>query len=496
MLHFEPFYQEYERTLAAFQLAHSTIYFEQSTFAPKKGIPYSNEMLSRLSKQAFLIENNLETYEKIKDYYNRLEDGTLEKLEVKKRLTQLERNKNVPSDVYAHFVKVKADAELAWHEAKEMSDYEHFKPYFKELMKETLHLVEYNPSFNGSNAYNILLDKYESGTSQEMYDVFFDKIKEKLVPLIHEIQKQPQIDDSILHESYDIKRQKQFVEKILKFLNYDPTRTYLETTEHPFTHGLSHNDLRITTHYYENEVTKAPISTIHEFGHALYSLQMNPDFEGTLLNHCGAAAQESQSRFLENYIGRGKTFWKTMYPEFINIFPEFKNVDFESFYKMLNKVECSLVRTKADELTYPLHILIRYEIEKDIANKNVNYDTLPQVWADKYEEYLGVRPNNDADGILQDMHWSSDFYAYFPTYALGSAYAAQLYATMEKQINVNKAIEEHHFEIISNWLKENVHQYADTKSMAQIVEEVSGEPFNPDYYIDYLTNKYKAIYNL
>ena len=163
---------------------------------------------------------------------------------------------------------------------------------------------------------------------------------------------------------------------------------------------------------------------------------------------------------------------------------------------MINKVECSLVRTKADELTYPLHIMVRYEIEKEIAKGNVDFDQLPQIWADKYEEYLGVRPKNDSEGILQDMHWSSDFFAYFPTYALGSAYAAQIYATMEKQIDVDKVIKENHFEVISNWLKEHVHQYAATKSMAQIVEEVSGEPFNADYYINYLTKKYKDIYDI
>lgn len=495
MLKFEPFYYEYERTLDAFQLAHSTIYFEQSTFAPKKGIPYSNEMLSRLSKQAFMIENDPKMYQKINDYYQRMEEG-VEKLEVKKRLESLNRTKNIPSDVYANFIKVKADSELAWHEAKERSDYSHFKPYFKALMKATLQLVDYYPEFDGTNAYDVLLNKYEPGTSIQMYDAFFQKVKEKLVPLIREIQTKPAIDDSILHQSFDIERQKKFLKEVLQFLNYDPTCTYLETTEHPFTHGLSSHDLRITTHYFENEVIKAPISTIHEFGHALYSLQMNKDYEGTLLTHCGAAAQESQSRFLENYIGRSKAFWQVMYPKFKEIFPEFNTVPFDSFYKMINKVECSLVRTKADELTYPLHIMIRYEIEKDIANKKVDYDTLPQVWADKYEEYLGVRPTNDAQGILQDMHWSSDYFAYFPTYALGSAYAAQIYAAMEKEINVEQAIQENHFEYISQWLRKNVHQYGATKSMAQIVEQVSGEPFNPDYYINYLTKKYKDMYNL
>ena len=496
MLKFEPFYQEYERTLAAFQLAHSTIYFEQSTFAPKKGIPYSNEMLSRLSKQAFILENDPEMYQRIKEYYSRLEDSD-GKIEVKKRLEKLENSKNIPSDVYAHFVKTRADSELAWHEAKETNDYELFKPHLQAIMEEKLELTEkYNPKCDGRNTYDVLLNEYEPGLTQKEYDEFFNVIKEKLVPFIQKIKEKPQIDDSILHQNYDVERQKKFMNKVLEFLRYDPSRAYIETTEHPFTHGLSHNDLRITTHYYENDVTKAVISTIHEFGHALYTLQMNADYEGTLLTHCGAAAQESQSRLLENYIGRSKAFWQVMYPDFVQIFPEFMNISVDDFYKMLNKVECSLVRTKADELTYPLHILIRYELEKDIANHKIDYDKLPELWADKYEEYLGVRPQTYSEGVLQDMHWSSDFYAYFATYALGSAYAAQIYASMEKEMDVKSVIKENHFDKIAKWLEDNVHHYGATLTMAQIVEKVSGEPFNPKYYIDYLIKKYSEIYNI
>ena len=167
MLKFEPFYQEYERTLDAFSLAFSTIYFEQMTIAPKKGIPYSNEMLSRLSKQAFIIENDPETIQKIKEYAKTLPEGSLEKKEVDYRLEALAQSENIPSDVYANYVKVKADSELAWHEAKEADNYEHFKPHLQAIMKETLHLLEYDPKFNGNNAYDVLLDRYEKGMTQE-----------------------------------------------------------------------------------------------------------------------------------------------------------------------------------------------------------------------------------------------------------------------------------------------------------------------------------------
>lgn len=497
MLQFEPFYNEYIRTLDAYQLAFSTIYFEQMTIAPKKGIPYSNEMLSRLSKQAFILENDPETIKKIEDYQKRLPEGSLERKEVDLRLEALNDSKTIPSDVYANYVKVKADSELAWHQAKEQNNYELFKPHLEAIMKETLNILSYSPKYNGDNAYDVLLDQYEKGMTQEKYDAFFQTVKEKLVPLIKKIQTKEQIDDSILHETYDVNRQEVFMNEICKFMKVDPERVFLSTTEHPFTDFFSHDDVRITTHYYPDQFLSAILSTVHEYGHALYGLQMDKDFEGTMLCAAvGSAAHESQSRFLENHIGRSEAFWKANYEQLVNLFPEFKDISVENLVKMINKTECSLIRTEADELTYPLHIMIRYEIEKEIAKGNVNYDTLPELWADKYEEYLGIRPTTYANGILQDMHWSTGYLGYFPTYALGSAYAAQLFATMEKEINVDEVLETHHFEIIQEWLEKNVHHYAASKSMAEIVEEVTHEPFNPDYYTDYLINKYTKLYNL
>lgn len=498
MLKFKPFYQEYLDTLAAYQLAYSTIYFEQYTFAPKKGIPYSNKMLSILSKESFEIENNPETIEKIQAYAKELEVGTLEKQEIDLRLEKLADTQNIPSDVYANYVKTRADSELAWHEAKEKNDYSLFKPHLEAIMTTTLELLKYSPKYNGSNAYDILLDQYEKGMNQEKYDAFFTTVKEKLVPLIQKIQASPyQIDDAPLFQNFDIKRQEQFMETISKFLQIDPERVYLSTTEHPFTDFFSHDDVRITTHYYPDTFLSAILSTVHEYGHALYGLQMNPDFQGTMLCEAvGSAAHESQSRFLENHVGRSLAFWKANYNDLIEQFPEFKNVSVEDLVAMINRSQCDLIRTEADELTYPLHILIRYELEKEIANGTVNYDTLNQKWADKYEEYLGVRPKDDTTGILQDMHWSTGYLGYFPTYALGSAMAAQLYATMEKQIDVEKALETHHFEEISNWLEANVHHYAASKTMMEIVEEVSNEPFDPNYYTDYLIKKYSKLYHL
>ena len=497
-LHFESFYQNFLDELSAYNLAITTMYTDQVTCAPKKGIPHSNQALAILSQKAFEIENDPETIQKIKEYLPRIPQGSLERMEVELRLEQLADTKNIPSCVYGEYVKAKADAGYYWQQAKETNNYALFKPYLKSVVEQSLHLMKYSPKYKPGNEYDLFLDQFEKGMNQEKYDAFFDVIKKELVPFIHEIQtKGKYIDDAPLHEFIDVKRQEAFMDIILQYLQADPERVYLSTTEHPFTNFLSHDDVRITTHFYPDRFLSAILSTVHEYGHALYGLQMDEKFEGTLLNSLvGSGAHESQSRLLENHIGRSRAFWKANYETLVSMFPEFKNISLNDLVDMINVSKPECIRTEADELTYPLHILIRYEIEKQMANQTLNYDELPSLWADKYEEYLGIRPQNDAEGVLQDIHWSDGAIGYFPTYALGSAYAAQIYSALEKEIDVEKALLEHHFERIAVWLEKNVHQYAASKSMAEIVELVSHEPFNPSYYIEYLKSKFSKIYNI
>lgn len=493
---FEAFYQEYLDKLQAYRLATNTISFEQYTLAPKKGIPYSNKMLSILSEECFKIENNPDTIQKIKDYYAALEPS-LEKQEVKTRIEALEDSQSIPSDVYANYVKLSSDAMMVWHEAKDTNNYEIFKPYLKNIVESRKNLLTYSPRYTGDNAYDLLLDTYEKGMNQEKYDAFFKKIKEELIPFIQRVKNSKHIiDDSVMTKKYSVERQAAFMKTIGEFLQIDYGKVFLETTEHPFTSSFSANDARITTHYYEDRFLSAILSTVHEYGHALYGLQVNPDYEGTMFYDPHCAAHESQSRFLENYIGRSEAFWKANYASLVEQFPEFKDTSIDQLIECINKSECGLIRTEADELTYPLHILIRYEIEKEMIGGTMDYDRLPEIWADKYEQYLGVRPDTYSKGVLQDIHWSTGDLGYFPSYALGSAYGAQLFEAMKKDINVEEALESHHFEIITNWLKEKVHHYGASKSMEEIIEEVSGEPFNPDYYVKYLKDKYTKLYKL
>lgn len=496
-LHFDPFYQQLLDELAAYNLALSTIYSDQLTIAPKKGAMRANEAMAFLSGMAFKLENDPETVAKIEAYAASLPHDSLEKKELDLRLRSLEDTKSVPAALYQKSVQERANAETAWHEAKEKSDYELFKPHLKNVVNNSLKLETYSPRFNGSNSYDLLLDKFEPGMDAAQYDAFFEVLKSELIPLIEKVRQAKQIDNSVLSQECDVKNQEKLGEIVLQFLKADPERVYLSTTEHPFTNFLSHDDARITTHYYPDRFISAILSTVHEYGHALYALQTDADFDKTALAEAiGCAAHESQSRFLENHVGRTKAFWDALYPSIVTLFPQFKNLSKEELYEMVNASECGLVRTEADELTYPLHILIRYEIEKMMADGTLNYDELPKIWADKYEQYLGVRPENDKDGVLQDMHWSAGDIGYFPSYALGSAFAAQLAEKMAEELDVEEVIEKGEFEKIAQWLEKNVHHYGALKPMKEIVEEVTGKPFDPYIYTNYLKEKYSKLYHL
>lgn len=496
-LNFEEFYQKFLDTQAAFRLAGSTMYVDQNTVAPKKGALATNKAMAILSQIAFEQANDPALIAAIEDYYKRLPEGSFEKEEVRLRLEQIDDVKDIPADVYGDYVKTRADSETLWHQAKEAKDYGMFRDKLEEIMTKQLNIFTYSPRYTGDNAYELALDSYEKGMVSKQYDEFFSVIKEELVPLIHQVTAAKQIDTSFLEHEVDVNKQAVFNEKVLDFLGRDKGRVYLSTTEHPFTDFLSRNDNRITTHYYPNAFLSAVLSTVHEYGHALYGMQMDAGLENTMYDEVvGSAAHESQSRFLENHIGRSNAFWKALYPELVKEFPEFAEVTPEELADMINASVPGLIRTEADELTYPLHILIRYEIEKMIADGTLDYDKLPEIWADKYEQYLGIRPENDAEGVLQDMHWSAGYLGYFPTYALGSAYAAQIYEAMCKDLDPEKELAAGNTAAITEWLNDHVHHYGGTKSMKEITEEVSGKPFDPHIYTNYLKDKYTKLYGL
>lgn len=491
------FFKTYKDICAAYQLADSTMYFDVATAAPKAGIPYRNRMMSILAGEAFSYKMNPDNLKRLEAIYQEAGDDDDIKAELELYFRLIEEERRLPKELYVRRRRTLADSENAWEQAKADNDLEMFLPHFEKVIaiqKEVLTYMDKTCS-----DYDYMLDRFQIGTNTKTYDRFFAKVKEKLLPLIRKIQEEGcRIDDSILFSEYDIQEQKAFLKELQDYMKVDRSKCLLTTSVHPFTEFFSAQETRITTRYHKNSLMPAIFSTIHEYGHAQYALQIKEEYDGTAFkNAVGYAMHESQSRLMENHMGRSSALWEANYQNLQNHFPQqLGNVPLEQFVKMINVSRPSLIRIEADELTYPIHILIRYELEKEIFDGNVDLKELETMWNDKYEEYLGVRPSCPSEGILQDVHWSAGNLGYFPTYALGSAYAAQLFASMQKAVDVEDALRGGDFQRISGWLKENVHQFGASKTADEILVAATGEPFNPDYYIDYLTNKYTDLYEL
>ena len=412
--------------------------------------------------------------------------------ELRRSCEQLTR---IPADEYMAYKELCNRADDVWHKAKAQDDFALFCPVLQEL-------VDYNRRFAGyydaSKApYDALLNEYERGVDRKMLDSFFATLREGLVPLIHKIGDKPQIDDSFLHQEYPAARQKAFADYLMEVMGLDRSHCGLGETEHPFTLEFNNKDVRITTNYDEHNVASSMYSVLHEGGHALYELGIRDDLQYTCLaGGVSMGVHESQSRFYENLIGRSRPFVEAIYPKVQEFFPQqLGGVSAEQFYRAVNKAQSSLIRTEADELTYCLHVMVRYEIEKQLIGGTLEAKDVPAVWAKLYKEYLGIEVPNDRDGCLQDSHWSGGAFGYFPSYALGSAYGAQMLRRMEQDVDVWGAAAKGDLTPITAWLREKVHQYGGLMEPADVVKNACGD-FSAEDYIQYLTRKYTELYGL
>ena len=488
------FYEEYKAKVSAYEFVFTSLHFDLDTIAPKDGNAYANEVCSIFEGEYFSYATAQENIERIEALVKETEDSKLKK-ELSLRLRSLHQISKLPKEVYVDFQNLTTEGSQYWEEAKEKNDFQIFKPHLLKIIKKKKEMMTYF-EYEGSD-YDYMLDEFEQGMTREKYDEFFAKVKGKLIPLIRRIKESGRkIDTSALEKTYDVNGQKEFMKVIREVLQMDERKCYISESAHPFCSFFSTNDVRFTTRYVTEHLTGAILSTIHEYGHALYGLQLNPAYEKTTFeSEIGSAMHESQSRLLENNIGRTKEFWQVPYPKLQEIFPQqLGEVTLEHFVDMINATTPSFIRVDADELTYPLHIVIRYELEKAIFDGTADLESLDVLWADKYEEYLGIRPETYQEGILQDIHWSCGYFGYFPTYALGSAFAAQFYHQMERELEIRKLLEEGKIHEIVKWLGEKIHQYGASKTYSKLLVDVTGEEFNPDYYINYLVEKYERLY--
>lgn len=472
--------------------------WDMRTNMPVKAGESRSKVLEYLSSQLF----DMTTSTKVKTFIEELSPYKDNMSLVQRRtLEELEKNYNetmkIPADRYIASVGATSRAQIAWEKAKEENDYESFKPHLQKVIDFSREFIGYW-GYEGDK-YNTLLDKYERGLTVEKLDKVFGELRDGIVEILENIKKSEKIiDTNILKGNFDTSKQKDLSLCILQKMGFDLEAGRLDVSVHPFTTNMGNKDVRLTTNYHKDEFTSALFSTIHEGGHGIYEQNISDDLENTGLNSgASMAIHESQSRFYENIVGRSKEFTTYLLNLSRKYFEDFNKVSSGEFYEVMNKVEPSFIRTEADELTYSLHIIIRYELEKDLINGRISLDQLPSEWNKKYKEYLGVEPTSNTVGVLQDVHWSASLFGYFPSYALGNLYGAQIYNTLLKEKpEIMKEIGEGNLRNLHYWLKENVHKFGSLYTPAEIIERVTGEELNSKYFINYLKDKYYNIYNI
>lgn len=488
-------YEEYRKKIKAYSYFGWLMSWDQETEAPEESIDYRTKQYQVMAEEMYKIESApeyIESIDKLYEHLDQIKDVDF-KTEIKHAYKGLRTIKLVPKDELISYQVLVSQASHVWAKAKNENNFELFQPTLQKIVDYNKKLVKYleTPELKG---YDILLDEYEEGFSTKEYDAFFNTLREELVPFVKEVTARKQkFSRKLTHGVFPREQQIKFSEYLIDVFGYDRKRGLLKESAHPFTSGVSSFDTRITTHYYEKNIASSIFSTIHEMGHAIYELQNDPKYDDTFL-HGGTSLgiHESQSRMYENMFGRSLSFWKIHYPKLVELFPkQLKNVSVEEFHAFINRSERSLIRTEADELTYALHVMVRYELEKGLISGQIKVKDLPKKWNKMMNEYVGIRPKTDKEGVLQDVHWSGGMFGYFPTYALGSAYAAQIYQAMNKELNIEEALENNDIKAMNAWLKDRVHQFASSKSPKEIMLIATHEPFNPYYYVNYLKNKFK-----
>ncbi|TMV51953.1 carboxypeptidase M32 [Paenibacillus mesophilus] len=494
-------FRSYVKKMKSYGEALDVMYWDLRTGAPKKGVEARSEVIGELSAEMF----KMSVSDEMGQYLEQLsEPGTFEQLdEVNRKLVEeckkeYDRSKKIPPDKYKAYVVLTSQAESVWEDAKHKADFAMFQPYLEKIVAANLEFIELW-GYEG-HRYNTLLDMYEPGMTVEKLDKLFADVREKLVPLVSAIQRSNQTPDTaFLKQSFDVAEQKKFSLFILNELGYDFEAGRLDESVHPFATGLNPGDVRITTRYLPDDVTSALFGTIHECGHALYEQNISAELIGTpLCTGTSMGIHESQSRFWENMVGRSRPFWNRYYPKLQELYPDrLGNVPVESFYNAINIVQPSLIRIEADELTYNLHIMIRYEIEKALFDGSLSVADLPAYWNGKYKEYLGVEPSHDGEGVLQDVHWAGGAFGYFQSYSLGNMYSAQIRHTLEKELgDLDDLTANGRFAAVKDWLVERIYRYGKLLTPHEIVTRITGESLNPEYLIAYLKKKYGEIYGL
>lgn len=480
----------------AYAHAEGMLYLDSVTQAPKGSAEARGKTLEILSEDEYKRFVNDEVRDLLfflRDNRAALDAQTAREAEV--LLEDYEKLTRIPMEEYVAFSVLVNEAQAVWHEAKEKSDYAMFKPYLEKLIEANRRFAGYYDA--KAKPYDALLNEYEKGFTMDVLDPYFAQVKAELVPLLRRVKDIP-VSDGFLYKSYPVPLQRKLSDELMRVMGIDRAHCNIGETEHPFTINFSKYDVRITTHYHENALASSMYSVIHEGGHALYELGTADALQyGALASGASMGLHESQSRFFENIIGRSEAFIDAVFPIITDLFPEqLSGVSAYDFFRAVNRAQPSLIRTEADELTYSLHVMVRYELEKRLIEGTLSVDELPAAWNALYTEYLGVDVLDDRRGVLQDSHWSGGSFGYFPSYSLGSAYAAQMLFAMRGEVDVEGSVARGDLEPVKAWLVEKIHRHGRMYEPKALLEMACGAPFDPKYYTRYLTEKFTALYSL
>ena len=474
--------------------------WDQQTYMPSGGAPdRGNQMatLARLEHERWTSPELGKLLDELDPLAASLDPDSDDACLLRVTRTQLEKRNRVSAAWVIDFAQATTLGQEAWVAARKTNDFASFRPHLEKIVELRRAYSAFFAPYE--HVYDPLLDDFEPGMKAAEVQEIFNVLRPEQVALVKAVAARPEIDASFLALEYPEQEQWNFGIEVLTQFGYDFNHGRLDRAAHPFSTGFGLGDVRITTRFSSRHVTSAMFGTMHECGHALYDLGFDPALERTpLADGASMAVHESQSRMWENMVGRSLPFWKFFYPRLQAHFPtQLGMVSLEDFYRAINRVQPSLIRVEADEATYNLHIMLRLELEIALMDGSLEVKDLPAAWNQRMQEYLGLTPPSDADGVMQDIHWSGGMIGYFPTYALGNLVSAQLWEKICADLpDLNAQIEQGQFGGLLAWLRKNIHRHGAKYKPQDLIQRVTGEKINPHPYLRYLKGKFSAIYGL
>jgi carboxypeptidase Taq len=479
--------------LDALRAAIAMMEWDQQTFMPEGGARARAEHLSQLGKFHHELLTSDETRLTLEQAKVGAEGDAADMLRVFSR--DLDLATKLPVGLVVEKSKLAAQAHEEWVKARAENDFKGFAPTLArmfEIAREEAEYLGYK-----EHIYDALLDQYEEGATAADARAMFDSIKGPQVELVKAIAQKPVVDDAILYGNWDERKQMEFTEFLVKSIGFDLSRGRQDTAPHPFCTGWSRGDVRLTTRF-KNYLPSAIFGSLHEAGHGMYEQGTPENWDLTpLAGGVSLGVHESQSRTWENIVGRSLAFWERFLPDLQTKFPELSSLTAREFYRLINKVQPSFIRVEADELTYNLHVLIRFELECDLLTGALKIMDLPEAWNEKYREYLGIVPKSDSEGCLQDVHWSQGSIGYFPTYSMGNILSYQIWSTLEGDLgDTDTLMRVGEFAPIKDWLVEKLYRKARSVPPRELIKSVTGRAMDPTDYLKGLSAKYTDLYQL